>query len=133
MACKATCQSRASPRDAQVARMRGKATRVHADARMAPRGMRGADTLRAHGLVGPSEIIGAVTQMCYAPLHFILVVSSLFFRVGLCYREFLNLQDTWQHYECGIRSFHIRRVDLVDSGPLDCPQKHMRKLELSIA
>ena len=44
MARKATWQSRASPRGAQVARVtrtHGRATRVHTDARGTPRGMRG--------------------------------------------------------------------------------------------
>ena len=38
------------------------ATRVHADARVVPRG-RGAGIWRAHGLVGPGNRIGVVTQL----------------------------------------------------------------------
>ena len=57
------------PREAQVAhraRTRGRrphvSTRVHADARVgAPRG-RKVGIWRAHGLVGPGKIIGAVMQ-----------------------------------------------------------------------
>ena len=51
----------------------------------------GAGMWRAHRLVGPGEIIGAVTQMRYAPIPFILADSSFFFfRVGLCSRRFLT-------------------------------------------
>ena len=41
----------------------------------------------AHGLVGPSKSIGAVTQSCYATLPYILTKFTDFFRVGLCSRE----------------------------------------------
>ena len=67
MARKATWQSRASP-CGSLGGTSGRihvagATRVHADARVVPRGMRGAGRWRrAHGLVGPGNSIGAVTQ-----------------------------------------------------------------------
>ena len=60
MACKATWQSRASPHSAQVAQMRGRATGVQANARVAPRGMRSdwAGMSRAHELVGSGLLFG---------------------------------------------------------------------------
>ena len=88
-ACKATWQSRTSPRGTQVAhKWRGRvaeATRVHADARVAPRG-RGAGRWRPHGLVGPGEYIGVVMQGHYSAPHFICAGSFFFLRVGLCSR-----------------------------------------------
>ena len=49
----------------------------------APRGRR-VRKLRAHGLVGPREFIGAVTQMRTAPPKFNRVFLLYFLRVGLC-------------------------------------------------
>ena len=52
VACKAMWQSHVNPRGclcgAEVARMRGSATRVHADAQVAPR-----DSVRGLGVMGP--------------------------------------------------------------------------------
>ena len=86
VACKATWQSHASPhgepRWSEWTRTRG---RGHASPRGCPRGCHvaseGAGIRRAHGLVGPGEIIGAVTQMRYAPLPFMLTLSYHFFCV----------------------------------------------------
>ena len=56
---------------------------VHADAREGRHVARGAGVWRAHGLVGPSESIGAVTQMRYRALPFIRADFPVFLRVGL--------------------------------------------------
>ena len=69
------------PREAQVARTRGRRPRGCPCG--APRG-RGVVRWRAHGLVGHGKYIGAVTQMRTAPLSFIDIIFILFFRVGLC-------------------------------------------------
>ena len=70
-----------------MARMGGRATQVHADARVAPCGMRGGGwQVKGPRVSGPGEIIGAVAQMRYAPLCFIDDFSSLFLHVGLCSR-----------------------------------------------
>ena len=64
MARKAMWQRRASPRGAQVARTRGRATRVHGDAQVAPRGMN-SSKLASDGptsIVGPRQNIGVITQ-----------------------------------------------------------------------
>ena len=68
MACKVTWQRHADPCErlhgTELARTRGRATRVHADARVAPHGM--SVRLASDGptsIVGPSKIVGAVTQM----------------------------------------------------------------------
>ena len=39
---------------------------------------------RAHGLVGPGESIGAVTQMRYRDAIFNRIIPFILFRVGLC-------------------------------------------------
>ena len=45
---------------------------------------RGVGNWRAHGLVGPGKMIGAVTRKRYAAPQFKLDLFHLFFRVGLC-------------------------------------------------
>ena len=59
----ATWQGRAWPtRGAGGADTGQEATQVHMDAREGCHVARGADNWRAHGLVGPSNRIGAITQ-----------------------------------------------------------------------
>ena len=77
MACKATWQRDADPREhlcgVDVAQTRGRATQAHADARVAPRGMR-SDMLAIDGptgIVGPGESIRAITQRLRGALPFI--------------------------------------------------------------
>ena len=86
-------QGHASPRGClggtEVAQMCGRATRVHMDARVAPRGSERAGRWRAHGLVGLGYSIGAVTHFRSAAPPFILTLSLFFFHVGLCSREIL--------------------------------------------
>ena len=66
--CKAMWQSHASPHGrlpgTNVARTRGKTTRVHADARVAPRGKTvfGLASDGPTGIVGPGKIVGAVMR-----------------------------------------------------------------------
>ena len=74
---------------------------------------------RAHRLVGPSEMIGAVTQMRYILLSFICELSSLFLRVGLCSRGTLSLQDTWWKETRRMWSRWRRCVDRMDMSPHD--------------
>ena len=73
---KATWQGRACPTGgaggAGGANTWQEATQVHADAREGRHMARGVGKWRAHGLVGPSESIGAVKRMRYALLCFIL-------------------------------------------------------------
>ena len=71
---------------------------------------------RAHGLVGPGKILGAVTRKRYTAPQFKLDFLHLFFRVGLCPTRFLNVQVT--------RRLHVRwmiswGVDHVDLSPRD--------------
>ena len=47
-----------------------------------------ADAREGHGLVGPGEIIGVVTQMLTAPLQFKRLSFAFFFCVELCSRGF---------------------------------------------
>ena len=67
------------------------ATQVYADALVAPRGVRGAGSWRAHGLVGPGKSIREVTQYRYIVPHFIHELSSHFLHVGLSSWEMLNV------------------------------------------
>ena len=90
MAREATWQRHAYPRahlrGMDVACTCGNATRAHADAQVAPRGMR-SDGLASDGptgIVGPSYSIGAVTHLRYVAPSFILAISLHFFGVGLC-------------------------------------------------
>ena len=81
----------------EVARTCGRATRVHADARVAPTWQ---DRVRLAddgpmGIVGPCYSIGVVTQMCYIVSPFILANSVYFLRVGLCSLLISSLLDTW--------------------------------------
>ena len=69
------------------------ATRVHAghaDSRVG-RHMagRGVGIWRAHGLVGPGKIVGAVTRKRYTAPQFKLNFFKNFFHVGLCPTRFL--------------------------------------------
>ena len=86
---------RGEPRWLELTRTRD---RGHTSPRGPPRGhhvaSEEASIWRAHGLVGPGEMIWAVTQMRYAPLCFIQEFSSLFLRVGLCSRRTLSLCRT---------------------------------------
>ena len=75
---------------ARVARTRGRRPRGSTRTPVRSTTWRvGAGMWRAHRLVGPGESIGAVTQMRYALLRFILTFSRSFFRVGLCSHIFL--------------------------------------------
>ena len=58
---------------------------------------------RAHGIVGPSKIVGAVTQMCYRTSIFKHVISKYFFRVGLCSHtiHFCRLRGGREIVGCG--------------------------------
>ena len=80
---------RGEPEWPKLTRTRG---RGHASPRGRPRGHHVASgeagIWRAHGLVGPGEIIGPVTQMRTAPLPFIRANFFIFLRVGLSSREF---------------------------------------------
>ena len=71
---------------------------------------------RAHGLVGPGEIIGAETQMRTAPLPFIRAKLFLFLHVGLSPHEFYFLHATWRHRGRRMRQWG---VDPVDPSPRD--------------
>ena len=75
-------------RGAQGADTLQEATRVHAvhaDARVGRHvARRGVGIWRAHGLVGPGKMIGAVTQLRYTTPIFTHVISTSFFREGLC-------------------------------------------------
>ena len=102
------------------------ATRVHADAWVAPRG-RGAGRWRAHGLVGLGESIGAITQMHYAFLPFILTLSHSFFRVGLSSHEFICCRRHGSIVSVGWESFDIMLVDRVDRSP---PDRHQNTCEI---
>ena len=62
----------------------------------------------------PGEIVGAVTQMRYALLRFILALSSHLLRVGLWSRDNHSLQDTWQHCKRWIHAHQTNRVDTMD-------------------
>ena len=57
---------------------------------------------------------------------FILTFSRIFFRVGLCPRGKLPLQDAWRHWSRRMRS---RGVDRVDASPRDHHHKHVREIE----
>ena len=113
---------------AQVARTRGTTIRVHADARVVPRGMRGgAGKWRAHELVGLSEMIEAVTQMRYAAPHYILDFSLYFLRVGLRSLLISSLQATWQHCERQMRSITLnKRRQSCGPESTQSPSKHVR-------
>ena len=54
-----------------------------------PRG-RGVGIWRAHGLVGPGKIVGAVTRKRYTAPQFILNNVQNFFCVGLCPTQILS-------------------------------------------
>ena len=90
MACKATWQSHASPRGrlrgVDVVQTRDGATRVHADAWVAPHGKRvfGLVGDGPTGIVGPSNRIGAVTQVRKGAPLYICAISFLFLYVRLC-------------------------------------------------
>ena len=85
---KATWQGRASPREAQVVhRAWTRGRRPRGSTRTPVRGATWqgrAGVWRAHELVGPGESIGAVTQMRYRALPFLLANFPIFLRVGLC-------------------------------------------------
>ena len=74
---------------------------------------------RAHGLVGPGEMIGTVMQVHYAPLPFICDFSSFFLCVRLCSRGTLSVQDTWRKETRRMRSRQWRCVDRVELSPRD--------------
>ena len=57
--------------------------RVHANARVGRHVAGRVGRWRAHGLVGPCKIVGAVTRKRYTAPYFMLDVLYLFFRVGL--------------------------------------------------
>ena len=73
------------------------ATRVHADARVAPRGSEGAGRWRAHGLVGPGNSIGAVTHLRITAPPYIHDAFLYFLCLGLSSHGISPLQVTWQH------------------------------------
>ena len=77
----------------EVAWKRGSATRVHVDTRMAPRGSVTACEWWAHGLVCPSESIGAVTQMRYAAPPYIPVLSLCFSLCGTMSPSFVFISS----------------------------------------
>ena len=73
------------------------ATRVHADARVAPRGTKGPGRWRAHRLVDLGNSIGAVTHLRITTPPYIHDTSLYFIRVGLCSCGISPLPVTWQH------------------------------------
>ena len=114
------------------ARWRGRvagATRVHVNARVAPRGVRGAGKWRAHELVGPGNSIGAVMHLRITTPRYIHDVSPFFFRVGLCSCEFYYLHETWCRVARRMQSRRRRGLHRVDSGPPDLHHKHLRKMK----
>ena len=56
-----------------------------------------AGSWRAHGIVGPGKILGAVTRKRYAAPYFKLVMFYNLFHVGLCPHGKLPLKDAWLH------------------------------------
>ena len=67
-------------------------------------------------LLGYSPLyIGEITQIRYAPLHFILALSSHLLRVGLCSHDNHSFQDTWQHRERWIHAHQTNHIDTMDS------------------
>ena len=56
------------------------------------------------GIVGPSESIGAVTQMRYRLTQFIDAIFLRFSRVGLCHVLCFNVQVTWRPFGRLMRS-----------------------------
>ena len=116
----------------EVEQTRGRATRVHADAQVAPCGMRrGAGRCRAHGLVGPGYSITAVTHLRYAAPPFILTVSSFFFRVGLCSREIFLCRRRGNTVDVRCDRNEQRGIDHVDPSPRDHHQSTCAKGDLS--
>ena len=81
----------------------------------APHG-RGVGIWRAHGLVGPGKIVGAVTRKRYTAPQFILNNLHSFLRVGHSPTRFLPVQDAWQLSGCRIQA---QSVDRVDPSPRD--------------
>ena len=77
--------------------------------------------------MGPSKIIGAVTQLRKGAPRFILGFFEIFFLVGLCSLLILKSRGTWQRGGRRMRSRQLKRVDRVDSGPPDHHQMHMHK------
>ena len=110
---------RGEPRWPELTRTRGKG---HASPRGCPRGhhmaSEEAGIWRTHGLVGPGEYIGAVTQGHYSAPHYILITFHFLFHVGLCSHGISPLQVTWQHGGCRMRSRHVHRVDVESTGLL---------------
>ena len=100
--------------------------RADADAWQGPRGQRRgrhvaseeAGIWRAHGLVGPSEYIGAVTQGRYPAPHYILINFHFLFHVGLCSRRISPLQMMWQHGGRRMRSRYVHPVDAKSTGSM---------------
>ena len=109
------------------------ATRVHADAREGRHVVDGAGSWRAHGIVGSSKIVGAVTRKRYTAPQFILNILQNFFREGLCPTRFLPFagdvdtrQATWTHDRCRIPSRRWR-----SRGPESTQSsiKHVREIQ----
>ena len=73
-------------RGAQGVDTRQEGTRVHASTRTPVWGAtwQRVGIWRAHGIVGPGKIVGAVTRKRYSALLFILNALQIVFRVGLC-------------------------------------------------
>ena len=76
-----------------------------------PRGRWGVSIWRAHGILGPGKIVGAVTRKHYTAPIFILDFARFFFHVGLCSHTFFFLQATWPHDWRWMRSDDGDRVD----------------------
>ena len=86
--------------EAHSARTRGRrphvSTRVHVGTPVGRHVAGEVGIWRAHGLVGPGKILGAVIRKRYTAPQFKLGFLHLFLRVGLCPTRFLPVQDAWR-------------------------------------
>ena len=123
--------NRAGPHEGHVAhrvRTRGRRPRVSTRTPVrAPRGERGWRVRvlgRGHGLVGPGDSIGAVTQRRYRGPLFYRKIFPFFLCVGLSSCRVLPLRATWMHDKCQMRS---DGGDRVDRSPRDHQSRHVLK------
>ena len=92
-------------------------TRVHVGARVGCHVAGKVGKWRAHGLVGPGKMLGAVTQMRYRAPHFIDDLFVFSFRVGLCSHT-TYLFCRWRGRTTRV-GFHQDDGDRVDPSPRD--------------
>ena len=104
-------------------RRMARATRAHADARVAPGGSEGSGRWRAHGLVGPCSSIRVVMHLRITAPPYIHVVSLYFLHVGLCFCGISPFQMMWQ---LGGRQMWLRCVNRVDTESTGSLIRHMR-------